>query len=253
MAYTNDEVRPLVGSRNNPSHKGFNHGGGQQQQGTRRRTGVGIGPQQQQFYSSNSVEDFTKQTDRRSVLSKCCSSVSGFVCARPDTDTKIEYYEDTYNDEPWECTFGTSDQDGIWVNYTDKVGQIMSSMVWVLITYSVLTISLLAHNQNLPNSVAMVYATICTLALASHVKTMFTDPGSIPREAVPRAELFTKGITTHAMCSHCQTYKPPQSHHCRICNRCISRMDHHCPWMNNCVGANNFSKLLCSFVRSFVL
>jgi hypothetical protein len=179
------------------------------------------------------------------VISKCCSCISGFVCARPDTDAKVEYYEDTYNDEPWECTFGTSDQDGIWVNYSDKVGQIMSSTVWVLISYSVLTISLLAHNQNLPKSVAMVYATICTLALSSHVKTMFTDPGSIPREAVPRAVLFKKGITTHAMCSHCQTYKPPQSHHCRICNRCISRMDHHCPWMNNCVGANNFSKYPC--------
>jgi ribosomal protein L40E len=54
---------------------------------------------------------------------------------------------------------------------------------------------------------------------------MFTDPGSIPQEAVPLASLFKKGVTTHAMCSHCQTYKPPHSHHCRICNRCISNMD----------------------------
>ena len=216
------------------------------------------------------------------MLSKCCASMHGVCCARPDVDSTTEYYEDTFNDESWECTFGTNDQDGIWVNCRDKVGQIMSTMVWLLISYSVLTISLLAHNQNLPNSIAMVYATICSLALASHVKTMFTDPGSIPREAVPRAILFRKGITTHAMCSHCQTYKPPKSHHCRICNRCISRMDRecgakefefflltlccksshmlfpssvdapmlfapvhssdHCPWMNNCVGANNFSE-----------
>jgi hypothetical protein len=188
------------------------------------------------------VEDFTKQTDRRSALSKCCGSINGVCCARPEVDGTTEYYEDTFNDEPWECTFGTSDQDGIWINYGDKVGQIMSSMVWVLISYSVLTISLLASNQNLPNSIAMVYGTVCALALASHIKTMFTDPGSIPHEAVPRAILFKQGITTHAMCSHCQTYKPPYAHHCRICNRCISRMDHHCPWMNNCVGANNFSK-----------
>jgi hypothetical protein len=188
------------------------------------------------------VEDFTKQIDKRSILSKCCGSINGLVCARPAVDATTEYYEDTFNDEPWECTFGTSDQDGIWVNCSDKVGQIMSSMVWVLISYSVLTISFLAHHQSLPNSVAMGYGTICALALASHVKTMFTDPGSIPREAVPRAILFKQGITTHAMCSHCQTYKPPNSHHCRICNRCISRMDHHCPWMNNCVGASNFSE-----------
>ncbi|OEU19792.1 zf-DHHC-domain-containing protein, partial [Fragilariopsis cylindrus CCMP1102] len=153
-------------------------------------------------------------------------------------------YEDTFNDEPWECTFGTDGRDGVWVNFSDQVGTLMGSMVWVLILYSVLTISLLAHNQKLPNGIAMFYATICTLALACHAKTTFTDPGSIPQEAVPREALFRKGITTHAMCSHCNTYKPPLSHHCRICNRCVSRMDHHCPWMNNCVGANNFKHFI---------
>jgi hypothetical protein len=222
MAYTNDEVRPLIGSRTNEVNI---------IRGPRRRMvpeKTQQSSQQQQYYASGTVEDFTKRTNRRALLSRCCASVYSFVCARPKVNSTSEYYEDTFNDDPWQCSFGTGNEDGIWVNCGDKVGQIMSSMVWVLILYSILTISLLARNQNLPSSVAMVYATICALALASHSKTMFTDPGAIPREAVPRAILFKQGITTHAMCSHCQTYKPPNSHHCRICNRCISRMDRKC-------------------------
>jgi len=32
------------------------------------------------------------------------------------------------------------------------------------------------------------------------------------------------------VCTRCETYRPPRAHHCRICKRCIRRMDHHCPW-----------------------
>lgn len=259
MRYTDEEVRPLTGPPNNghtaagatagtagprsrkpPSsigqHRGGRHGGGMEH-----------------FRSSKANEDFSKKpTDhhrRRSLLGYCTSCTSSAVaicCARPSTSTNspFDYYEDTFNDEAWECTFGTSGQDGVWVNCGDQVGQIMSTTVWILMSYSVLTIMLLANHQNLPNTIAMAYGTVCALALASHAKTMFTDPGSIPAEAVPRATLFKQGVTTHSMCSHCQVYKPPNSHHCRICNRCISRMDHHCPWMNNCVGASNFSKYI---------
>ena len=110
--------------------------------------------------------------------------------------------------------------------------------------YSGITVTLLAQHDNLPSILAITYCTICGLALASHAKTMFTDPGTIPQAAVP-CHLTTSGTqTTHTMCAHCQSYKPPESHHCRICNRCVSHMDHHCPWMNNCVGAGNLSEYM---------
>ncbi|KAI8853755.1 DHHC palmitoyltransferase-domain-containing protein [Chytridium lagenaria] len=45
-------------------------------------------------------------------------------------------------------------------------------------------------------------------------------------------------------CKTCEVYKPPRSHHCRECNRCVLKMDHHCPWLNNCVGHRNLGHFL---------
>jgi hypothetical protein len=44
----------------------------------------------------------------------------------------------------------------------------------------------------------------------------------------------------YQMCRKCGLARPPRTHHCGICRKCIHQMDHHCPWINNCVGANNF-------------
>ena len=40
-------------------------------------------------------------------------------------------------------------------------------------------------------------------------------------------------------CYKCKGVKPPRSHHCSTCGRCVLKMDHHCPWMNNCIGLKN--------------
>lgn len=134
-------------------------------------------------------------------------------------------------------------QSGIWMNTADQAGTVMAGLVWLLMLYSAVTVTSLTVTEGIPPILGMVYNVLVTLALSAHAKTSLTDPGSVPKTAVP-VESQRRDSTSHAMCGQCQTFKPPMSHHCRICNRCVSRMDHHCPWMNNCVGAGNLSKLV---------
>lgn len=117
----------------------------------------------------------------------------------------------------------------------------MSVLVWVLMLYSAVTVTLLTVTEGIPVILGMIYNMLVFMALACHAKTSLSDPGSVPLAAIP-SERQRLMKDSHSMCGQCQTFKPPMSHHCRICNRCISRMDHHCPWMNNCVGAHNLSK-----------
>lgn len=41
------------------------------------------------------------------------------------------------------------------------------------------------------------------------------------------------------ICSTCKIPRPPRSHHCSICSRCVLDFDHHCIWTNSCIGRNN--------------
>ncbi|XP_061484336.1 palmitoyltransferase ZDHHC23 isoform X2 [Rhineura floridana] len=46
-------------------------------------------------------------------------------------------------------------------------------------------------------------------------------------------------------CTKCRLVRPARAGHCRICGRCVKRLDHHCVWINSCVGEQNH--------RAFVL
>ncbi len=133
------------------------------------------------------------------------------------------YYRDEFNDLSWNCNLGTTDEHGIWLNQGDPAGTIMAMMVWILLGYSMLTITFIAQTGGISWYWSWLYTSLCCLALSSHIKTSLTDPGSVPPSAVPTEE--QRKAERLSMCSQCQTFKPPLSHHCRICNRCISRMD----------------------------
>lgn len=58
----------------------------------------------------------------------------------------------------------------------------------------------------------------------------FTAPGQPPEELISNAV---------SICKKCIAPKPPRTHHCSVCNKCILKYDHHCPWLSNCVGYRN--------------
>lgn len=139
------------------------------------------------------------------------------------------------------------------------------SLVTVAIVYIYLSTVFVFIDQwvGLGSSPGMMNATAFTflavMCIYSYRLAIFTDPGRVPSSFVPDIEDSERQI--HEIkrkggdlrfCQKCSHYKPPRAHHCRICNRCVLRMDHHCVWMNNCVGHANY-KIFFVFIVYAVL
>lgn len=44
-------------------------------------------------------------------------------------------------------------------------------------------------------------------------------------KSIFQGELISEAVS---ICKKCISPKPPRTHHCSVCNRCILKMDHHC-------------------------
>ncbi|XP_072049201.1 palmitoyltransferase ZDHHC3-like [Amphiura filiformis] len=97
---------------------------------------------------------------------------------------------------------------------------------------------------------ATVFNTIVLLLITAHVRAVTSDPGIVPlpsnaidfsdvRSGQAPKKVMDKEGGSWTVCQKCEAYRPPRAHHCRICRRCVRKMDHHCPWINNCVGEFN--------------
>jgi len=83
------------------------------------------------------------------------------------------------------------------------------------------------------------------LSLMLHLRTMLTDPGSVPRNAIIDS---SRGYR----CRVCKIEVPRFTWHCNICNRCIRHLDHHCIFLNNCIGMRNLKFFVLYLLYTFV-
>ncbi|KAF6202297.1 hypothetical protein GE061_004695 [Apolygus lucorum] len=128
----------------------------------------------------------------------------------------------------------------------DICGIVCAILTWMLILYAdfvVLMVIIMPHPYtwySLLNGSLFFFFGV--LAIMSHLKTMLTDPGSVPKGNATKEMIQQMGCREGQVifkCQKCCSIKPERAHHCSVCQRCIRKMDHHCPWVNNCVGEDN--------------
>ncbi|XP_060075365.1 palmitoyltransferase ZDHHC3-like [Ylistrum balloti] len=128
----------------------------------------------------------------------------------------------------------------------DICGWVCAVITWLLVLYAeyVVFFVMLWYNPNTEWSLinGIIFQFFAFLAVASHLRTMLSDPGAVPKgnatkENIQRMHLEDGQVIFK--CPKCVSIKPERAHHCSVCQRCIRKMDHHCPWVNNCVGEKN--------------
>jgi len=102
-------------------------------------------------------------------------------------------------------------------------------------------------------SIGMMSALCFCLVLLfwSWYKVLFT-PSSVEANPPPR-NIHTGHLRRCGKCVSIRPIKPHlglkpyRAHHCKVCDRCVLKMDHHCVFLAQCIGHFNY-KYFCLFV-----
>ncbi|KAE8658496.1 putative protein S-acyltransferase 13 [Hibiscus syriacus] len=126
--------------------------------------------------------------------------------------------------------------------------------------------------------VLVLFHSLLVMVMWCYSSAVVTDPGGVPPDWRPltdeekgdadplvgsgygNAELDSKHLVMAGdymsqdirFCHKCKQFKPPRTHHCSVCRRCILKMDHHCVWVVNCVGALNYKYFLLFLFYTFL-
>lgn len=121
-------------------------------------------------------------------------------------------------------------------------------------------------------AITIIFAYLTIMMWLNMLRTALRDPGIIPKGlhrdpdletyAVPvggvddltgtgmgsRAQLrmlrVRDEVVSSKWCETCQTYRPPRTSHCRLCDVCTEQTDHHCSFLNNCIGRRNYTSFM---------
>jgi hypothetical protein len=100
--------------------------------------------------------------------------------------------------------------------------------------------------------ISLIFYPLAVMVILTHTLSMCKSPGYVEKGWSPPSTIELSSdrqneFETKSFCKKCQNYRPARAHHCKICKKCVLKMDHHCPWVANCVGFYN-QKLFYQFL-----
>lgn len=139
--------------------------------------------------------------------------------------------------------------------FQDICGVICAAMTWFLIAYAefvVMKVMLLPSPFPVYRYVNMiVFNTGIFLAVSSHLKSMFSDPGAVPKGTATKENIQQLGLREGDViykCPKCASIKPSRAHHCSVCKRFVERLEKHStvysPFVHQQVHSENGSSLV---------